>query len=326
LLITKRDGDRILEDTVFGTPYGVAYEGGYGGIARPTPRDLKKYLLGEDRFHVESFDMDIDFAIGDKVVTADWENPVNMLSTKIIQGFKFEEDSGDISFVLGDKKGDMHLVPYVDGKRGNIAVGRVRKITNKFADLVAGTKIQANVAGISHFPKKDTNIIIGFVTDTSGEPLVLCSNCCTQWYRDVIENFDHISIKSPQWAKSQHAPIDVAKIKYQAGDVIIGSGVSDMKNSSGWLLFKRYGASSLKGMDLRYYTQWPDYFSLDRYITANSRFDCIINPRLSPKTQLELNLKPAWPNFHGYFYGCDRAKFQFLDDERSFIDVQSSTE
>jgi hypothetical protein len=316
-----------LENSVFGTPYGIAHESGYGNVNKPSASEIKDYMLTDDKFHVQSFDLDLEFAIGDKVVVSDWENPINMLSIKMIQGFKFDEEYGHVTFILADKQGNLHQELYVDARNGNIFTGRIRKITNKFGELVAGTKITSKVAGVAHFPKKDTNIIIGFITDTGGpDPLVLCSNCCTLWYSDVVENFDKISIKSEQWKTTPHVPIDVSKIKYQPGDLLIGTGSSYYSSNCGWLAFRVTTRGALKVLDHRYYTQWPDYCNLDRYITANSKFDGIINPRMTPKVQSELRLERAWPNFHGHYFPCEKSSFRFFNDERSMFNVQSSSE
>ncbi len=145
-----------------------------------------------------------------------------------IQAFKFNESSGNITFILADRDGNLHQEKYVDGQNGFIYVGRIRKITNTFGKLTAGTKIKCKEAGIPHFPMKDVNIIIGFITDTDGpDPLVLCSNCCTLWYSDVLSKFQKITMKAKKWASLKHAPIDVSKIKYQAGDLVQGDlGIS----------------------------------------------------------------------------------------------------
>ena len=327
LLVNRKNDRNLYENSVFGTPYGIIYDSGYGNMDKANPDEIKKYMLGEDKFQVKSFDLDIEFNIGDKVVVADFENPINMLSVKTIQGFKFTEGVGDIHFILADKQGNLHQEEYVKGRYGTIHTGRIRKISNVFGELTAGTKIKSNIAGFPHFAKKDTNIIIGFLTDTGGpDPLVLCSNCCTMWYRDVVECFKHIPIKSAEWAKTAHSPIDVAKIKYQPGDILIGTGSSDYRSNTGWLLFKVTGSNSIKAMDFNYYNAWPDYFTLDRYITTNSKFDCIPNPRIGPKAQSEMEIIRSWPNMHGYYFSCDKAKFRFLNDERSMVNVQSSSE
>lgn len=319
-IMFARDGNgKPLEKGVFGTPHGVVYDRNCHH-ERPTPEDVKKYIMTEDGIHIESFDMDIDFKIGDKVVIADWENPINMLSIKTIQGFRFTEDRGDIAIITADKHGNVHTTPYIDIRNQVIFTGRIRKISNSHGRLKAGTKIQAKIAGIPHFPKKDVNIIIGFITDTDGaEPLVLCSNCCTLWYNDVVENFTKTTMKAKKWATMPHAAIDVSKIKYQPGDIILG--VNDYRNTMGWFVFKMSGTKALRMHDIAYYTQYPDYYSIDRYVIANSRLDCIPNPRMATKDVTEGKSKTGWLNFHGLFFPCEQSRFRFLEDGRSMINV-----
>jgi hypothetical protein len=312
---------------VWSSEYGTIFESHYTSLEKPKANKIKEYLLTEDTFKIESHDMNIEFKIGDKVVVADWENPTNMLSVKVIQSFMLDESRRDVTFVMMDKNGDLQSEKYVDGYCGIINVGRIRKIENTFGMLKTGMKIKSNVVGIPYFPKKDTNIIIGFITDTDGiNPLVLCSNCCTLWYNDVVEKFDIIPITDPKWQKLTHAPIDVAKIKYQAGDII--QGKRDYKEAGGWIVY----CSGYKGTDLkmsrlhRYTRDSADNFTVDKYILASTQFDCIPNPRISLKDQNELPLVPALPNFHGRFYSSRYSRFRFLNDERSLINVQNSTE
>jgi len=322
LAIKDINETKLLNNSVFGSPAGVIFEGNRTRLIKPIPPEIKKYMLGEDKFRIQSFDMDIEFTIGDKVVVSDWHNPVNMLSVKVIQGFKFDSAIGDIFFILADKEGTLHQERYVDGANGIIYVGRIRKITNKFGKLIAGTKIKAKEASISQFPKKDINIIIGFITDTGGpEPLVLCSNCCTLWYSDVLTKFQKTTIKSKRWPSLKHASIDVSKIKYQPGDII--QGINEYSNRKGWFVFTN-GVGGLKVLDFAYFTSYADYYSLDRYITANSILDCIPNPRIGPKIQNEAGIVRAWPNLHGHFFTCEASELRLINEERSIVNVQSN--
>jgi hypothetical protein len=313
----------LLHDKVFGSPIGVIYEGNSSTVNTLTPKEIEKYILEKDKFHIQSFDMDIEFNLGDKVVVADWKNPINMLSIKIIQGFKFESTTGDISFILADKEGNLIQEKYVEGSGGLIYVGRIRKITNKFGKLVAGAKIKAKESSIAQFPKKDVNIIIGFITDTGGpEPLVLCSNCCTLWYSDVLTKFQKTTIKSKKWPSLKHVSIDVSKIKYQPGDII--RGINDYNDRKGWFVFSN-GVGGPKILDFGYFTSYADYYSLDKYITANSELDCIPNPRIGPKAQTSMGIVRSWPNLHGHFFTCESSELKLINEERSIVHVQSSS-
>lgn len=307
-----------VKDAIWGTSAGIVYESEYMFVERPTIGEIKKYLITKESFHVESFDLDITFNIGDKVVVADWVNPVNMLTIKMIQGFKVQTDDDSVYFILSDKDGNITEELYVCGTYGTIFKGRIRKIENACSGVSAGTKIIATETGMPHFPKKDTNIIVGFITDTGGEPLVLCSNGCTLWFTDMMEKFKRITIKSKQWANLKHAPI-VTNIKYQAGDII--QGHKDYKSKMGWLVFKTSGRSSLKVLNLENYVSYIDYYILDNYIKSCTRLDCIPNPRLGPTKQAEVGYTSGWPNFHGLNTKCTNSIFKLLKEERSSIDV-----
>lgn len=307
---------------------GIAYNTRYN-LSKPTISEIEKYLLSSDgsSLSFESFDLNVEFKIGDKVVCADWTNPINMLIVKTITAFKIDKETFSLSFVLSDKDGQLTEVVYIKNVGSdndlNIHIGRIRKITNEFGPLTAGTKIISEKGYIPHFPKKDTNIIIGFITDTGGdEPLVLCSNCCTLWFNDVMEHFKHIPIKSKKWPTLLHAPIDITKIKFQAGDII--NGITDYKTDIGWLVCHMYNSRTMKISPLRSYTSYLDISTLDNYIKNCIMLDCIPNPRINPTRQNEVNIERAWPNFHGLFTRSTNSHFQFLEDERSLIHVQDS--
>jgi hypothetical protein len=256
-----------------------------------------KDLVVDNKFHVVGVDGDITFEIGDKVVHADWKNPLDVLNVKTICGFKVDEGNGKISFILTDKSEKLSEVVYVDLQRsGAIYVGKVRKVTNKFEKLSVGTKIIAKEAGIYCFPKKDVNIVVAIIIDGPFEPLVLCSNGCTLWYSDVIEKFKKVTMKSKKWATLQHVPLDLSKIKFQAGDIIVGQ--RNYTSSLGFLLSGEI-TRQLRATPLEVYSGYPDSYSFDRYFQADSIFDCIPAPRLGPKNQGELGYKYGFPDFHG---------------------------
>ena len=182
--------------------------------------DFINYCMKDNSsFSIKSFDLDINFDIGDKVVVPDWSNPVSMLKIKTITNFRIEHNVFIIE--VSDGSNNKQDVPYafLDAKKINI--GDVRKISTSYKNVRSGMKVKAINKGIKNFPKKDTNIIIGFITDTGGnEPLVLCSNCCTIWFND-LRNFDLISKSDKRWNKLKHSEIDVSKIKLQDGDIFI---------------------------------------------------------------------------------------------------------
>ncbi|MCK5607227.1 hypothetical protein KAR91_35415, partial [Candidatus Pacearchaeota archaeon] len=209
---------------------------GYYGL--PTPGNAmhrvevfnRRYLLAnvftsenQEAIHIPGYDYDIDFAIGDGVVVADWDTPVEMLIIRKIEGFIASNNW--ISILMSDSKGQQKLEPYINLDTGKVRIGRIRKIETTWENLKYGDKIRANSTGISNFPKKDVNTIIGFFTDGDTEnPVTLCSNCCTLYARGILENFDIIERSYPIWNRLNNTPIDVSKIKTQSGDMAVIKG------------------------------------------------------------------------------------------------------
>lgn len=285
---------------------------------RPQIRALKG-LLNENTFKIQGADFDTEFKAGDKVVVADWKVPLDVLNIKTIAGFKFDESSGNISFIIMDKNEKLNEVLYVNGLSGYIFTGRIRKVTNKFENLSVGTKIIAKDAGIAAFPKKDVNIIVSIIIDGPHEPLVMCSNGCTLWYSTVMEKFNRISMKAKRWKTLQHIPLDLSKIKFQCGDII--NGQNDYMNQEGYLLFIPPTSSTVRALPLTYYTGATDTFAFDKYFMSNAIFDSIPNPRLGPTKQIELGRSNGFYDFHGGISGKHPTAYYSFINERGDIDV-----
>jgi len=301
------------EETVWGVEGIAAYDGNHS--MKRIKGEATKALLDTDRFFVEGADFDTEFVIGDKVVVANWRNPLDVLTVKMIQGFKYDESSGNISFIVIDKESNLSEVEYVDGYRGIIHTGKVRKVTNKVGRLSAGTKIRATVAGITCFPKKDVNIIVAFIIDTNREPLVLCSNGCTLWLNDVMENFKRITLKSKQWPTLDHAPLDLSKIKFQAGDII--NGLKDYKSKHGYLLYGPSTTRALRAMPMEYFGSYPESYSLDRYMTRECRLDCIPAPRVSPAKIEQVGVLRGMIDLHSYDVFENNLSTRYLNQRRA---------
>jgi len=330
LLYCKREVDTHMSSKLYengfawGTMDGIITERNSLILKADIKQVVENCLLDDGtRLKIESSDFDIEFCIGDKVVAADWENPINTLIIKTIQGFKVDKTSGCVDFILADKNDNLTVVKYID-VRGDAVIftGRIRHITNKFGKVTSGTKIISKEGFIPNFPKKDVNIIIGFITDSGGEdPLVLCSNGCTLWYSEMIKNFIKITMKSKKWKDLPHVPLDVQKIKIQPGDLINCKG--DYKNKAGWLVWST-GSGMHKITNLNTLYKYPDYYHLDTYIMSQSLLDCIPNPRLPKKDLLEKGVVSSIPNFHGLFIQSKGMDFKFINDERSILYVQDS--
>jgi hypothetical protein len=285
----------------------------------------RNQFIKDDTFKIESWDMDIEFKIGDKVVIANWENPIDMLTVKQIEGFVENTDNGTISFAVTDKNGNASNHLYIDSRQSVVKVGTVRKITNTWEDLSAGMKIKAEVAGISMFPKKDFNIIIGFLYDTGGpEPLVLCSNACTLWYSDVIQKFNITPISDPKWKELKHASINPSKMRFQSGDLL--NGGHSYHSNCGYLAFKPRASRTIRAHQLQYFTDYDESYAFDRDFTVDASFNSFPNPRLTSKQEQDLGFINAFPNFHGMFTETGRyfSRYLFANDPRSILNVSNS--
>jgi len=280
-----------------------------------------------NKFSIDSFTGPIEFEIGDKVVVANWDDPVDMLTVKQIQGFVQNAETGDIKFTMTDKNDKLSAIDYIDTRHHSVKIGSVRKITNRWEELSAGMKIVANKTGISMFPKKDTNIIIGFLYDTGGpEPLVLCSNAATLWYSDVLENFDIIKMDDAAWKTKKHAPISPSKMRYQAGDIL--KGKNRFANNCGYLVYRPRDQRTVRAAHLGYYHMYEESYVFDRMFTRDVIFDSIPNPRLSVSQENKLGFVNAFPNFHGMYITTEKFFSPYLvaNDTRSILNVPSDSE
>lgn len=289
--------------------------------------DTFKNLVSEDgtAFHIETNNLTVHFEIGDKVVIANWSNPLDVLKVKTITGFMLNEGTHTIDFVTQDKHGGITNVQYVRPHEGSIQIGRVRKVVTELNGISIGTKIKASKGRITCFPKKDVNIIVAFIVDTGGEPLVLCSNGCTLWFTDLMENFELIPITDSKWKDLNHAPLDPTKIKLQAGDIINGANYN--RSSRGYLVVKS-GATGIRIVRLDYYHEYDEFYPTSQSFFEDMVLDCIPNPRIGPTDQRRMGVVNAFPNFHGGLVETDRnfAPYKLLNETRRFANVPSVRE
>jgi len=283
-------------------------------------------IVKDDKFILKSWDYDIEFSVGDKVVTSNWENPVDMLTVKQITGFEIDE-SGSINFNMVDKNGEEYKHEYITGRNKVVKIGTVRKITNVHNELSAGMKITANKTGISMFPKKDTNIIIGFLTDTGGsEPLVLCSNACTLWYSDVISSFDIIPMSDETWKTKTHAPITPSKMRIQAGDIL--EYKDHYTSHPGFVTYKPGGSKGIRAKNLSYYLSYNESYVFDKSFTESVVFRGFPSPRLTAKQESKVGFVPGYENFHNMITQVrdHLSTYYFPNDPRSILNVPDSSE
>jgi hypothetical protein len=201
-----------------------------GLIARSYPNDVDeilKNIMDDDmtELFIPSADIDIQFRIGDKVVHCNWDNPLSMNIILTITGFYVEmfENKNMLYIMTKDGNDKIVRIPYIDLSNGIINIGKVRSIALEYNGWRTGDKIKASETKIQNFPKKDTNIIIGFLNDTGTKyPLMLCSNHCTQWmHEDVMSKFHHYKKGSPQWIKNKATYNKDMKYKIQSGDLLV---------------------------------------------------------------------------------------------------------
>jgi hypothetical protein len=289
-------------------------------LNKPSLDDLKR-MVNDNKFSVATIGSDIEYEVGDNVVVADWREPLEMLRVKRLAGFKFDEENVTLSFILQDKDGKMSSHVMVDAKHGNFAINTVRKITNEYKGVTSGTKIRATEAGIANFPKKDTNIIIGFLYDTHGEiPLVLCSNGLTLWADYMLENFEFIKMGTEDWDKLEHAPLDMKKITLQPGDMFeipnAGEGpdmvyliCGDARGSSDECLSL---TDPLRSEVLIFDDMFKSYSLPYGFLTPR-----YTRPQLKRKSVMR-----GFPNGHGMFVkNEDVTRFSYPVDKRRILNV-----
>ena len=167
------------------------------------------------------------------------------------------------------------------------------------------------------------NIIIGFITDTGGdEPLVLCSNCQTIWFNDMIANFKRVTMRSKNWATLDHAPIDLSRIKPQAGDLL--NGTNQYSQDLGYVGAYTPDYKNVRAQVLEYYTAYPESYGIDSAFSKEYVYEGILNPRLSPTQIKEYGFIKGFPNFHGLFYHSPAANTRFINEPGRILNVSSS--
>ena len=285
---------------------------------------MEVVLKDKDHLFIESFDMDLSFKVGDRVVSSNWETPVEMFKVKTVTGFKTIGDSS-LTIILDDQYGNTteHTYLYRNATNFIVNVGTLRHIEKEYNGMTSGTKIKANKAQISNFPMKDTNIIIGFLTDTGGNiPLVLCSNGATLWADELEENFNLISMNDKKWKTLKHAPIiDQQRFKFQTGDMstipydqnIYIQNLITMQNTADRLI-----CHYLTGPNAQF-PRCSGYFTSERKsLVKRIGF---LTPRYS-QAQLETQrFVKAYPNFHGMYSTNPYLNMKYYVDERRITNV-----
>lgn len=292
--------------------------------SRAKTSKLENLIKNDNTFSVDTPFGHFVFEIGELVVVANWKDPLSVLNIKRIEGFKCEHaDHGNyIYFILMDKDGNLSQEMMVFNEI--FRAGYIRKIAPTYEELESGTKIIAEKGAISNFPKKDINIVIGTIID-GNEPMVLCSNGCTLWYQDVIENFKQIKMGTDEWNEKPHVPLDPKKIKFQAGDVVIPAYAESGKEM-GYLMVQNRASRSLKYIPLSGYLtdQQHSIYTADKSFQDECILDSIPNPRITKAKQDKDGYAPGYFNFSGGVFIAEESPLLYVNDQRSFLNVSDN--
>ena len=265
------------------------------------------------RLFIPSYDVDIDFSVGDTVIVADWDNLYCMVTPRVIHAFIYENQCLFVLTIDPDT-GAMRKDKYIDFKNNIVYVGSIRKIDLNVKNLENGTLIVAQEAWIQNFPKKDVNKIIGVITDTiTHPPLVLCSNGLTIW-ADELNQFKLIK-KGARGYKSLFEKIvpvvNPKDLKDQLGDLYIHT---DSGNKVDTILFSKttpqdYGHKAYTYLiSISYILTRNDYnarnsLNLNATPEAFEKFKVkrygIIRPRYSERRKAAESMINAYPNLLG---------------------------
>ena len=228
-LKVARYGQKLLE--------GCSRVKGNGLFARnsrsllsPTINELVRDIIEKQELLIQSYDFDIKFSVGDKVVIPDWSKPETVTQIRTITGFAAAPNGESVHIISVSNEGErVCKTDYLSFRSPvhstKINIGSIRKISDEFNGIKAGFKIVAKVRGIQNFMKKDCYEVVGFLTDTgNGIPLMLCSNMCTIWCtKDDLEKFDFFEPSSSKFKRLQTSPILLTSINFQPGDLILSN-------------------------------------------------------------------------------------------------------
>jgi len=257
---------------------------------------------------IPSFDLNIEFSVGDDILIADWTDVDTMLEIWKIKEFRLDEDR-DVLYVHAiSDSGKERDFPYIFFDSGKVNIGLMRKVSRSFSGVPAGTLIKANQAKVQNFPKKDIVEIVAFITDTGRDiPLIYCSNLCTIWAtEESLSRFDAFAINSPAWKKNKTkvAGADPNKIKIQSGDLLVNDFRTSLTSDSRSLYIVRRGRWArkfvLSGLIRQYkFTNYEDVKG-NIFNYGYERWG-IISPRDSQVEHFARKNIPVWPNFHNWY-------------------------
>ena len=281
---------------------------------------IKAEILKDNKLKVDSFDLNLEFNIGDDIVIADYFQPLSYV-TKIRKITAFKDDGKIIYVETITEDGEKIDVPYIDFTKAidfgstrtntherapEIKIGLIRKIIPEAGDFKKGMKIRAKVTGLFAFPKKDVNEIVGIITDSGYKPMILCSNGHTIWCDEKSkELFDFIDEKHKSFKTLETTKHEYVSHKFQSGDIVNYPGNKTIyfarwDNVRKRISFTDDGILNQKSFSL-----------YDRKLETRHCYQTIPIPRVNAKSVMK-ELVPVIPNYHGWFTIKKKARYQIM--------------
>ena len=255
-------------------------------------------IVKRDRIELGSFDLDISFSKGDRVVVADWDNPHEMTVVREITGFEVDDKNILQVKTISLNKSEELSVPYIDFNSkhpvgGKINIGKIRKISSEFMGIKSGTRMVSKKS-FQNFLKKDVVEVIGFLTDTGTIPLMLFSNLCTVWCNEEdLNNFQILSSNTKKKVTVDDPKKLIKSIKFQFGDLV------ELPGGNVGILVKHRNLKYQFGVvDCSKVSQHHPERKLEN-MNSCKHFG-FITPRYHAKTQVSFPYFNVVPNMHGW--------------------------
>ena len=275
--------------------------------------DFSKILIEDNkRLYIPGYDFDIDFKIGDKVFVGDWsKGNIDPFKLRTIESFVIDNSKGWLNIVTNDSSGILLNTPYIANNRVT-RVGMVRKAVSEFKNIKRGDVLKCKVKGYVDFPMVAKNSVLGIITDSAADAMIVFSNGCTLWWSDV-KNFsvlehgtiDESTFNTDQFKKFPIAPGNMYMTRDRLYPYIIMEYINNVnelasmnanKNSRLKLINHMNGSSvcSASEADIKYY--------------ATSPFGLPV-PRLGGTEYVAKTIHSAIPSVHGGYIKVPNCRF-----------------
>lgn len=283
---------------------------------------IKSEILKDNKLRIPSFDMDIEFDIGDTIVAADYSQPLKYITTvRTITGFRFDTQLNTKNEIISDflyvdtidENNNVLSIPYINfnitdnnylfTKCPKINIGLIRKIIDT-PMFKKGMRVKAKVARIPMFKKKDTYEVIGVIVDTGCKPIILCSNGHTIWCDEKsLVNFEFAGEQDKRFDKFKLTEITedtTVESKHQSGDMIKVFDTYRSSYEEQNLIAGIGGNGRIMYRPLQSLFIWGSAYS--RKISSYQRqcYQTIPMPRFLPDCEI-IRQASVIPNYHGWF-------------------------